>query len=397
MMTLKLQIFRLPRIYMQRILLSLGLGLGIVSCSASPSSAPSKTAAVSIPLTEVKWQSIGNCWAYGALGWAEAVVLAETGLRTNFSESYLTYRHFEEQILAGTVDIQTGGSFLKSRNLIARYGLMYEGDFIPNEATVAKSSVQESALEYLKTSLATGVLATDRSKEAVRSELDKAFGVDFSKVQSKIFQANTVKVGSSTLWDRMAKMNYVNYPNRKMDEVDLPYFTETYPASELAIQRRVMKALIDKQPIVVNWFVDFNGLSKDGIFSTDGLEPGRQGYHSVVVSDFTAEYVDDGGTTWTLPEGPMAPEFLEKALERGHITSLIVKNSWGGAERPDRPSYVNYRGESGYAKILDNYAFGWMKELKSAAEDAENADNAAPAEFKGSVRGVQSFVLPEGY
>jgi len=380
---------------MQKILMSLGLGLGLASCSVAPSS--STPSSVVIPHTEVKWQSIGNCWAYGALGWAEAVILADTGLRTNFSESYMTYRHFEEQLLAGTDDIQTGGSFYRSRSLIARYGLMYEGDFLPDEATDAKSDAQEKALAYLKTSLKSGALSKDKSPETVRVELDKAFGIDFSKVESKVVRANAIKVDTSTLWDKMAEMTSVPYPNRRMEEIDLPYFTDAYPNSELSIHKRVMKALIDKKPIVVNWFVDFNALSDQGVFSTEGLEPGRQGYHSVVVSDFTAAYRDESGKTWTLPEGPLAPEYLEKALERGHITSLIVKNSWGGSDRPDRPSYVNYKGESGYAKILDTYAFGWLKEMKEAAEDAENATESLTPEFKGSVRGVQSFILPAGY
>ncbi len=385
---------------MQKILRSLGLGVGIslVSCSASPTSnSTSNPSAVLIPQTDVKWQSIGNCWAYGALGWAEAVILADTGLTTNFSESYMTYRHFEEQLLAGTGKLETGGSFQHSRVLIARYGLMYEGDFLPGEAADSKSLVQEKALAYIEESLKTGALATDHTPATVKAELDKAFGFEFAKVEAKVVRPTAIKLGVSNLWERMQEMTAVSYPNRKMDEQDLPYFTDTYPNSELEVHRRVMKALIDKKPIVVNWFVDFNALSSQGVFSTEGLEPGRQGYHSVVVSDFTAAYVDDAGTTWTVPEGPISPEFLAKALERGHITSLIVKNSWGGAERPDRPSFVNYSGKSGYAKIMDNYAFGWFKEMKGAPDDVEESTTPLAPEFKGSIRGVQSFILPKGY
>jgi aminopeptidase C len=41
----------------------------------------------------VKNQSIGNCWVYATIGWAESLHLTQTGKELNLSESYVTYWH----------------------------------------------------------------------------------------------------------------------------------------------------------------------------------------------------------------------------------------------------------------------------------------------------------------
>ena len=55
---------------------------------------------VNIPHSSVKWQSIGNCWAYAALGWVESMLLRGPELvQPNFSETYVTYPHYELQLM----------------------------------------------------------------------------------------------------------------------------------------------------------------------------------------------------------------------------------------------------------------------------------------------------------
>jgi hypothetical protein len=376
---------------MIRLLLLIGLGL----CACSRPSSTSQDSAVEIPVTAVKWQSIGNCWTYGALGWAEAVVLRDTGASPNYSETYITYRHFQEQLSRGATKLETGGSFAWSRSLIGAYGLINEGDFIPGEASASRSSVQENALAYLENSMKQGSLSRDRSEQTIQAELDNAFGVTLSTVQDKIFAASSVKLATGTLWDEMNGMRYVYYPGSSAVEAQLPIFLGQYSDSQLSIQRRVMKALVDGKPVVVNWFVDFNALSNKGVFSITGLTPGRQGYHSVVMTDFTAAGKDENGKPFVVGEGPVGKYYQDQAVKFGHMTSLIIKNSWGGSDRPDRPSYTNFDGEAGFAKLLDNYAFGAMKEMRAVDEDAPPSDQ--PPAFQDAVRGVQSFVLPAGY
>ena len=85
---------------------------------------------------------------YATTSWLEALNKAATNQEANTSESWLTYWHWYEQIAnggAGT-EISTGGSYGTAADLIVRYGLVAEGDFIPGEANAEMSGKQSSAL-----------------------------------------------------------------------------------------------------------------------------------------------------------------------------------------------------------------------------------------------------------
>ncbi len=44
--------------------------------------------------SSVKRQSIGNCWIYATVGWAESLNKSATGVEQNYSESYVTFFHW---------------------------------------------------------------------------------------------------------------------------------------------------------------------------------------------------------------------------------------------------------------------------------------------------------------
>lgn len=351
--------------------------------------------AVDIPHTTVKWQSIGNCWIYAFFGWAESLLLQYSGETRNFSESYISYRHFEQQILAGVSELRTGGSFMYARRLAQRYGLMFEGDFIPWEAEISRSSMQARALAYLNDSLRRGPLSNPqtRSMDLIRRELDAAFGVNLAEVSSLIFYPEDLAVAETqSLADALAATREVGISpggSSSKPQASLPEDPTAYSASEVQLMRRVMRALNDNYPVVINWFVDFNGLTPKGHFDLNAIRfsgPGNQGYHSTVIEDYTAEGVTADGQTIQIGEGLVEESLQDFAASSGRITSIIIKNSWGGADRPDRYS-LPVAGEYGYHKLQDNYLFGYMAEF----------DPDDRSRFVRAKRGISSFILPLGY
>ena len=357
---------------------------------------------VDLPHTQVKWQSIGNCWLYAALGWAESEFLAATGRELNLSETYLTYRHFEVQLLSGEAldEVNTGGFWRESVRLMLDYGVMREGDFIPDEAEATFSKVQSKALEAINTSLKTGVLSRDRSPAAIRSELDAAFGVTLSSLAGSIVPLDRITLGrdaagqTRTLRSEILKwtetrwpLNWNTYPS---SEAQLPLDVGgTLSAQQIDLLRRVKRALNDGRPVIMNWWVDFNGLDETGTFDLDNVRvagPGRQGFHSTVIEDYVVTGIDPAtGKTFTVGEGEASPEAKRLAEAYGNIDYFIVKNSWGGAERPDRPSYSRF-GEKGYSRLNANYLLGWM-----SLKDEETG------EFDRPQTGLTGFILPAGY
>ena len=113
-----------------------------------------------------------------------------------------------------------------------------------------------------------------------------------------------------------------------------------------------MRALNDGEPVVLEWFVDFNAMDYRGIFSLDQLAyngVGRQGFHQTVIEDYVVELVDPqtGEVYGEIGEGEVSEEQQELAVRHGRFKYLIVKNSWG-ANRPDRGSYT-VDGEKGFS------------------------------------------------
>jgi hypothetical protein len=359
---------------------------------------------VNIPHTTVKWQSIGNCWAYAALGWVESMVL-RTGTEPlpNFSESYMTYRHFEVQLLSlDRGELQTGGSFYEATQLILKFGLMSEADFAPEEASLTRSERQKRATATLNESLKTGPLSESRSEEVIRAELDRAFGVNMRSLEKKIINPETLFVsagrgGKGQLSEVMPRWTNVEWPVNYTDYPKAPATglkPTVQPSGELndsqkRVLRRAMRAMNAGYPVVLNWFVDFNAMTSAGEFSLEKLiesGSGRQGYHSTVLEDYLAEGTDPNtNEPFVTPEGEVSPELKSKAATFGNLTSFITKNSWGGSERLDRPSYLR-DGERGYHKLKSDYLFSFIPEFDEETK-----------EFTGYTTGINSIIIPPGF
>jgi len=358
---------------------------------------------VNLPHTSVKWQSIGNCWAYAALGWVESMMLRGPELAApNFSETYVTYRHYELQLSDPSIDeLQTGGSFQEAAEITARYGLMNEGDFAPDEASLSKSERQKRATNYLNESLKTGLLSQSRDPRTVRAELDKAFGVQLDLLSDKIISASSIKVpvgrGATGPLDEVML---------SWREIPWPYSWEDYPQdgrtdpkpqwsgqltdAQVRIMRRVMRAMNAKYPVVINWFVDFRAMNQSGVFDLQTLRQSqataRQGYHSTVLEDYIAQGINPAtNLPFETPEGEASDAVKLLAVQFGSIKSLIVKNSWGGSERLDRPSYFR-DGEKGYHKLSVDYMLAYLPRFDETT-----------GEFDGYTTGVNSFIVPPGF
>ena len=358
------------------LLSSLALG-----CSSSPSTpapplAEASTDAISeVDHTEVKRQSIGNCWIYATSSWLEALNKAAEGTGANTSESYITYWHWFDQVANGrSTEISTGGSFFEATRLIHRYGLMLEKDFIAEEAEEIMSARQASALAAVNESLKTGALSApgSRTRENIRRELDKAwglaptvveamdqvFGSDVSKTLDRAYASRPLPEGTPIRRDADFTVMVRNGQDLKpekstldvamgwsanlMDSNHFGWQTVKYPSTTAArrkFQNRVQRALHDHQPVVISWFVDFNALDEKARFTLEELArrggPGKEGGHMTVLHDYEIENVPGFGTL-RAGELESRPEALEAALSEGAtITFFRVKNSWG-TFRPDR-------------------------------------------------------------
>jgi len=364
----------------------------------------SSTKTVNIPHTPVKWQSIGNCWAYAAVGWIESMMLrGETEPLPNFSETYITYRHYEEQLhyLRGS-ELQTGGSFYEATQIILRYGLMQEADFAPEEATLSKSDRQKRATAILNESLASGPLSKLRTKDVIRAELDRAFGVSIKALESKIIDpskilVSTGLVGKAPLSSVMPSWQALSWPDSYSEfpadplpgRKAMPKLNGQLSDLQIRKIRRAMRAMNAGYPVVLNWFVDFNAMSSEGVFNFATLQEkgaGRQGYHSTVLEDYLAKGFDTTtGIYFETPEGEVSEELKSKAVTFGSLSSFITKNSWGGAERIDRASYLR-DGEKGYHKLTSDYLFAFIPQF-----------NEETREFEGYTTGLNSIIVPPGF
>lgn len=90
-----------------------------------------------IDVTPVKEQIIGTCWVYATAAWAESLHLEATGRSVDLSASYWTYWAFYDRIVNGEVDenglISETGTWGDAAEIIARYGVMRETDFLVPE------------------------------------------------------------------------------------------------------------------------------------------------------------------------------------------------------------------------------------------------------------------------
>ena len=349
----------------------------LLSCGPLIPQNPSVSSAiktVDIEQTPVKWQSIGNCWAYSHLGWAESMIKKATGQSYNFSESYLTYRHFEEQLLRPRElkEIETGGSFERTGYLLLKYGLLLEEEFIPEEAELSRSSIQAQAVSTINESLQSGPLKGERTPQVIREELNRAFGITGEQFDKRIEKVRYPKDLNAGTWEeqKLTLEEALNSWEQISWDPDFQHIPDSLPAIPAQLTRarknlikRVKKALNIGYPVMMNWFVDFNALNGDGIFHLETLRQngtGRQGYHSTVMEDYVVSGLHpETNLPYATPEGESPPEIKEWAAQSDSLDYVVIKNSWGGAERFDRPSYSRF-GEKGYSRLDASYLFAWI-------------------------------------
>lgn len=417
--------FDLARCSIAALLIVAGAGCAVEADEAADEEgevAASTDAITDINHSRVKRQSIGNCWIYAAASWAESLAKSASPSNTelNMSESYLTYWHWFDQVANGGSgsEISTGGWFVTAEALMDRYGIMTEGTFIPSEVNDEMSLRQKSALTKMNESLKNGALkdpAARRDRALVRRELDKAWELSPSVVSqlNRVFGASVTRtldrstVSTSFTSIRRASSIKVSLrdPQTKQpvtatlkDAIGdgggwsrtgrLAWQTTSYPtspSSRRAMQVRVQKALHDKMPVVVSWYVDFNALDAQGHFAAKPATPGRQGGHLTVLEDYQINDVPGFGT---LKAGTLEtrPDALQAALSpSARIEFIRVKNSWGSF-RPDRQFVL-----PGYHDLYMAYLDGPIKHCTQNETDTGSTDDCyddAP---------LNDFVLPAGY
>lgn len=390
-----------------------------------PLTAASTDAITVIAQSDVKRQSIGNCWLYATASWAESMHLAATEESVNLSESYWTYWHWFDQIanggLYGKNEISTGGSYGTAAEIIQRYGYMREGDFLPGEALAEMSRRQDSALKAINRSLSDGALkdwSSRYDRALVRRELDRAFGLDEAVVleldavfgeavdktldnayrdaplpedvrvhHARDFAVRTAdpalgELRTASLSDALGQR--LGYSRRSgplaWSEVSYPYSA----AGRRAFEKRIQRAMHAGLPVIISWFVDFNALDEQGRFFGPPETPGRQGGHVTVLDDYQATNVPGFGPLYA-GEDETRPEALAAALEdEVEIEFFRVKNSWG-ASRLDRKFVV-----PGYHDLYSAYLRGPIARCpeKDGKVDTTQCSPMTP---------FWSVVLPPGY
>ncbi len=406
---------------------SVALAFLFVGCSSANHTAGDEDPVTDVKQSSVKDQSTDNCWTYATMGWAESLVKRAAGTELNLSESYITYWHWFDQITAGEVtdgEIEEGGSWGEAGDLILKYGVMEEKDFVPGEEKTELSARQESALHEVNAALKSGALrfgADRRNRKLVREVLDKAwgvspavkdafdrtFGADVSKtledgarvaaglpikrpsaLPARLKNPSTHRFDTVTLADAIGTHRSAADPEHRNGP--LAWNDVAYPKRGRQARRdflkRVQRALADGEPVILNWYVDFNALTDDGKFLAPPTEPGSQGGHVVVITDYQAENVPGFGT---LSAGIVEtrPAALAAALsDQAQVTFFRIKNSWGTSYHP-LPSPA----PAGLHDVYLNYLNGPIKEC-------DTDDNDDPI-LRTCVAAIpfESVVLPAGY
>jgi hypothetical protein len=435
--------------------LGIGCGLGgdeVAEDSGEP--AASVDPIIDLSHTWVRRQTIGNCWIYATASWAEGLNKAllppdapmpegavtsviippdagdagytgpepwrPSGL--NFSESYWTYWHWFDQLANGAnrdEAIETGGFFVTAAEIINRYGVMNEADFIPGEKWFESSPTQKRALATINESMKSGALkdlAARRDRALVRSELDRAFGISPEVIagMDKVFgrtvtrtldRSNVATKGTNIIRAREIPVQLRDPSTRRVvartlqDAVGtrapngsrvgtFAWNQATYPfspAQRRQTQIRVQRAMHDHQPVIVTWRVDFNAKDPQGRFMAPPEEPGSQGGHMVVVEDYQINDVPGFGT---LPVGKeeTRPQALAAALSpAANLEFIRIKNSWG-TTREDQ-TFV----PGGYYDLYMKYLDGPAKNCVQNPEGTDSTDDC----FDGTP--LEHFILPPGY
>lgn len=342
--------------------------------------------------TIVKRQSIGNCWLYAQSSWLESLIKEASGEELDVSESYWTWWYWFDQVVNSyETSVQTGGNWSDSTSIILEHGFVLEEEFIKEEKDVEMSLRQRAAESYMNAALSKGGVlekVDDRTPEAVRKELDIAFGTDMTKTEKLARKASDTVIAKSKDGSVVMLNEAISHGPNQWKTLDFPavYGKNTKVPADVKreradVLRRVMIALNDHWPVVMSVMIDFNALDiNDQTFKYSKLKEqgvGTQGGHMVVLEDYTVSDVPGYGT---LGEGELSKEEKEAALE-GKLLLLKAKNSWG-KNRPDRGLTDGYtRFDWQYL----TYQLPWKYSEESTEDDVSYYTT------------LSLFIVPPGY
>lgn len=405
----------------------------------------STDAIVDVPHTAVERQSIGNCWLYAHATWVESMNKTATGQDLDVSQSYWTYWHWFDQItgvsgwgvLSGK-EIQTGGTWQVANNIVRRYGIMKEADFVPADAENEMSSRQASALATMNTELATGRLKersarSDKAlvrkvldeawqlKPEVVANLDRAFGTAVTKAFTPARgQQTAVATGTPILRAQDVKAAYavrntrsgaITNATKTVREAQNEWKEISYAweSDARGYQIKVQRALHARQPVIITWDVDFNAMENGtndlrGSFNMTTLNrlyaqegawggPGRQGGHMTVLEDYEIKTVDYGtlkaGTTLDPNVAADKAKLDAALLPTSEIVFFRVKNSWGSS-RMDRAFAP---GMPGYHDLYMDYLNGPIKWCSKSDDVANDEGRGCDSTSKP----LDNMVVPPGF
>lgn len=379
--------------------------------------------------TPVKRQVVGNCWLYAVTGWVESLHKSATKEELDLSESYLTYWSWFDQLSRVTKScaIVEGGDWGYATDLVRRYGMMREGDFIPEDRGAASSSRQEEALQALDAKLALESsplrkAMRDHDAAAIRRELDDAWKLNAdtrallvkvfgsgaprtfdasssgSSSDGRVISPNQLVVSGATserkgsLSEALTSWREVNWDGEGGE-----------PRREL--EQRVQRALNDGMPVPISWWVDFRSLKSSGRFAhrVDSAS-GEGGGHLSLITDYEVTDVPGVGT---LEAGKVETrkEALAAALSpEAKVTFFRIKNSWGYWPRHWRELIQRAVGgtDFGYNDLDTSYLFEpVLVESTIGTGDSCAALDAGPAAKGMTVKYLTTpllaVTLPPGY
>lgn len=305
-------------------------------CNPGPSHS-SSVSTTSVPHTEVKNQSVGNCWAYAVLAWAESLHLKGTGNEINMSESYLTYWLMYDKLMKNTwsKDVGLSGTWGKAKSLILEHGYLLEEEFIPSGRSITDPEFEKKAQDHVNAQMKSGGKLHGlgaRSSKNIIAVLNEAFGVDGEEAKKRARKASDLKVAGSK--GSLVSLAHAFGKIGKDEEWKQVIFMQPAGLGKSHREKtlkRVMKALNDNMPVVMALMVDFAALDRThstfrgDLLKTIKPEADNQGAHMVVLDDYTVDQVPGIGE---IGEGEVSDEKKQLALE-GRLRTLKAKNSWG--------------------------------------------------------------------
>jgi len=153
-------------------------------------------------------------WPSSAVAWAEGL-LREHGHEEKLSSFYFQYRHMEFILLQTKRDrIDMSGDFASATDLMLRYGLMRDKDFLPQLSMIERQERVQLAVERINESLLKGTLKSKRGAKAVRLELNRAFEIDFNPLTAPILRPEKIQLGKLTMKAEIARARAIYLSER---------------------------------------------------------------------------------------------------------------------------------------------------------------------------------------